>query len=199
MSLVADQEARTRFRNELEQNFCVVAGAGSGKTTAIVERICQLALRDRNALRRLVVVTYTKSAAIEFKTRSRRKLLGTASEADALDYLRALEQSYFGTIHGFCFNLIREFRSRLLIPEQPRVPTEDEQNVLWEAFVTDSRELNELLQHPVTHSLLRVCTLADLLYIAKRFRPSMPRNESTKKMPIPGSTRCRCVIVRKVL
>jgi ATP-dependent helicase/nuclease subunit A len=197
MSIAADQEARERFKTELEQNFCVVAGAGSGKTTAIVERICQLALRDRSALRRLVVVTYTKSAAIEFKTRSRRKLLSTASEADALDYLRALEQSYFGTIHGFCFNLIREFRSRLLIPEQPRVPTEDEQNVLWEAFVTDSRELNELLQHPVTHSLLRVCTLADLLYIAKRFRSSMPRNEPTKKMPIPDGAATKTSIVHK--
>ena len=126
MSLSTDQEARERFRTELDQNFCVVAGAGSGKTTAIVERICRLAMRDRNALRRLVVVTYTKSAAIEFKTRSRQQLLRTASETEALDYLRALEQAYFGTIHGFCFNLIREFRSRLLIPEQPRVPSEDE-------------------------------------------------------------------------
>jgi ATP-dependent exoDNAse (exonuclease V) beta subunit len=195
MSLVADQEARERFRTELEQNFCVVAGAGSGKTTAIVERICQLALRDRRALRRLVVVTYTKSAAIEFKSRSRQKLLRTASETDALDYLRALEQAYFGTIHGFCFNLIREFRSRLLIPEQPRVPTEDEQNVLWETFVTDSDELNELLQHPVTHSLLRVCTLSDLLYIAKRFRPSMPRSAPAKRMPVPDGARTRAVII----
>jgi ATP-dependent exoDNAse (exonuclease V) beta subunit len=197
MTLSPDQEARTRFRTELDQNFCVVAGAGSGKTTAIVERICQVALRDRNALRRLVVVTYTKSAAIEFKSRSRQQLLHTASETDALDYLRALEQAYFGTIHGFCFNLIREFRSRLLIPEQPRVPTEDEQNVLWETFVTDCRELNELLQHPVTRSLLRVCTLSDLLYIANRFRPSMPRNEPTKKMPIPDGARTKAAIVQK--
>src|SRR5215469_12447775 len=195
MSIAADQEARERFRTELDRNFCVVAGAGSGKTTAIVERICRLAMSDRNALRRLVVVTYTKSAAIEFKSRSRQKLLRTASETDALDYLRALEQAYFGTIHGFCFNLIREFRSRLLIPEQPRVPTEDEQNVLWETFVTDSHELNELLQHPVTHSLLRVCTLSDLLYIAKRFRPSMPRSAPTKRMPIPDGARTREVIL----
>jgi ATP-dependent helicase/nuclease subunit A len=197
MSLISDQAARDRFRTELDQNFCVVAGAGSGKTTAIVERICQLALRDRNALRRLVVVTYTKSAAIEFKTRSRQKLLRTASETDALDYLRALEQAYFGTIHGFCFNLIREFRSRLLIPEQPRVPTEDEQNVLWETFVTDSEELNGLLRHPVTRSLLRVCTLSDLLYIAKRFRPSLPRTEPAKRMPIPDGARTRAAIVKK--
>ncbi len=196
MSLISDQAARERFHTELDQNFCVVAGAGSGKTTAIVERICRLAMSDRNALRRLVVVTYTKSAAIEFKTRSRQKLLRTASETEALDYLRALEQAYFGTIHGFCFNLIREFRSRLLIPEQPRVPTEDEQNVLWETFVTDSRELTELLQHPVTRSLLRVCTLSDLLYIAKRFRPSMPRNAPAKRMPIPDGARTKVANVR---
>ena len=196
MSISADQEARQRFKSELNQNFCVVAGAGSGKTTAIVERICRLAMSDRNALRRLVVVTYTKSAAIEFKSRSRQRLLQTASETQALDYLRALEQSYFGTIHGFCFNLIREFRSRLLIPEQPRVPTENEQNVLWETFVTDSRELNELLEHPVTRSLLRVCTLSDLLFIAKRFRPSMPRNEPAKRMPIPDGARTRAAIVK---
>jgi ATP-dependent helicase/nuclease subunit A len=196
MSLSTDQEARERFRTELDQNFCVVAGAGSGKTTAIVERICRLAMRDRNALRRLVVVTYTKSAAIEFKTRSRQQLLRTASETEALDYLRALEQAYFGTIHGFCFNLIREFRSRLLIPEQPRVPSEDEQNILWETFVTDSRELNELLPHPVTRSLLRVCTLSDLLYMAKRFRASMPRTEPSRKMPIPDGARTRAANVR---
>ena len=197
MSLTTDEDARARFRTELDQNFCVVAGAGSGKTTAIVERICELALRDRNALRRLVVVTYTKSAAIEFKSRSRRQLLRSASETDALDYLRALEQAYFGTIHGFCFNLIREFRSRLLIPEQPRVPTEDEQDVLWETFVTDSRELNELMQLPVTRSLLRVSMLSDLLYIAKRFRPSMPRNAPTKKMPIPDGAVTRAANVHK--
>src|SRR5258707_13971978 len=153
-------------------------------------------MSERKALRRWVVVTYSKSAAIAFKTRSRQQLLRTASETEALDYLRALEQAYFGTIHGFCFNLIREFRSRLLIPEQPRVPSEDEQNVLWETFVTDSRELNELLPHPVTRSLLRVCTLADLLYIANRVRPSMPRTEPSRKMPIPAGARTKAANVR---
>src|SRR5215813_12596196 len=165
MSIAEDQAARDRFHSELDRNFCVVAGAGSGKTTAIVERICRLAIRDRNALRRLVVVTYTKSAAIEFKSRSRQKLLRTASETDALIYLRALEQAYFGTIHGFCLNLVREFRSQLRLPEDLRVPTETERALLWQTFVAQSAELERLAAHAVTRSLLRVCTMGELLAV----------------------------------
>ena len=60
-----DQPARDRFITELGQNFCVSAGAGVGKTSAIVDRVAQLALRELSSLARLVVVTYTKAAAEE--------------------------------------------------------------------------------------------------------------------------------------
>jgi ATP-dependent helicase/nuclease subunit A len=189
-----DESARTRFRTVLERNFCVIAGAGSGKTTAIVERIRELAVRDLGALRRLVVVTYTNSAAIEFKSRTRLLLLETVAKADALIYLRALEQAYFGTIHGFCLNLIREFRSRLWLPEQFRVPKEAERDLLWEAFVTDCPDL-ELARHPIARSLLRVCTLSDLFELAKRFRPNSPLNPPTGKMPLPDPGRIRAIPV----
>src|SRR4051812_22098499 len=181
-----DESARTLFRTALDQNFCVVAGAGSGKTSAIVERICELAIWDPSALRRLVVVSYTNSAALAFKNRSRQRLLDAVSETEALIYLRGLEQAYFGTIHGFCLNLIREFKSRLRLPEQVRVPTDAERDLLWETFVTDSAELGELTQPPVTRSLLRVCTLADLLDVAKRFRPSAPLDPPSRRMPLPN-------------
>ena len=192
-----DEAARTLFRTTLDENFCVIAGAGSGKTTAIVERICELAVRDLAALRRLVVVTYTNSAAIEFKSRSKQRLLATVSEAESLVYLRALEQAYFGTIHGFCLDLIREFRSRLRLPEQLRVPTESERDLLWEFFVTDCPELDRLAQHPVTRLLLRVCTLTDLLEIAKRFRPGRVLAPPSRKMPLPDPDRIRSIVVPK--
>jgi ATP-dependent exoDNAse (exonuclease V) beta subunit len=191
-----DEAARTLFRTALAENFCVIAGAGSGKTTAIVERICELAIRDPNALRRLVVVTFTNSAAIEFKSRSRQRLLDTVPESQALVYLRALEQAYFGTIHGFCLNLIREFRSRLWLPEQLRiVTTQVERDSLWEAFVANCPELAEISQHPVVRSLLRVCTLTDLLEVAKRFRPNHTLVPPNGKMPLPEPARLRSVTV----
>jgi ATP-dependent helicase/nuclease subunit A len=193
-----DDLARTRFRTALDRNFCVIAGAGSGKTTAIVERVRELAVRDLNALRRLVVVTYTNSAAIEFKSRAKQLLLDTVAEADALIYLRAIEQAYFGTIHGFCLNLIREFRSRLWLPDDFRVPTESERDLLWEAFVTDSPELDQLIQHPAGRSLLRVCTLSELLTLAKRFRPSRVLAPPTRKMPLPDPAKIRKIPVPKI-
>jgi ATP-dependent exoDNAse (exonuclease V) beta subunit len=189
-----DESARTRFRTVLDRNFCVIAGAGSGKTTAIVERIRELAVRDLGALRRLVVVTYTNSAAIEFRSRTRQLLLETVTKADALIYLRALEQAYFGTIHGFCLNLIREFRSRLWLPEQFRVPKDAERDLLWEAFVADCPEL-ELTRHPAARSLLRVCTLNDLLELAKRFRPSRTLSPPTGRMPLPDPAKIRAAPV----
>lgn len=192
-----DEAARTLFRTALDQNSCVVAGAGSGKTTAIVERICELAVQDPGALRRLVVVSYTNSAALAFKSRSRQRLLGAVSEAEALIYLRALEQAYFGTIHGFCLNLIREFRSRLRLPEQLRVPADAERELLWEMFAADSPELDRLAEHPVTRSLLRVCTMSDLLDIAKRFRPNAPLHPPSKRMPLPNLKKIESVPVPK--
>ena len=46
MTEIADQEARRRFASELNQNFSVIASAGSGKTRAITDRIVEIA-QDR--------------------------------------------------------------------------------------------------------------------------------------------------------
>src|SRR5947207_7120969 len=72
-----DEFVRARFASELDRNFSVVASAGSGKTTAITERILSIA-RSRNAveiLPRLVVVTFTNRAADEMQQRTRQALL----------------------------------------------------------------------------------------------------------------------------
>ena len=87
MSTLHDQPARDRFIQELERNFCVSAGAGVGKTTAIVERIATLAREHAEDLPRLVVVTYAKSAAEELRARSREKLLKTAASPGRLEIL----------------------------------------------------------------------------------------------------------------
>src|SRR5438046_9838985 len=72
-----DESVRARFATELDRNFSVVASAGSGKTTGIIERILSIA-RSPNAaeiLPRLVVVTFTNCAAVDMQKRNRQALL----------------------------------------------------------------------------------------------------------------------------
>ena len=63
MSALIDQPARDRFEKGHDVNISVIAPAGVGKTTAIVNRIVHLArLPEAEAverLQRLVVVTYS--------------------------------------------------------------------------------------------------------------------------------------------
>ena len=176
--LPADQSARERFIDETGTNFCVCAGAGAGKTTAITRRIASLAAKrgsDPRLLSKLVVVTYTVLAAEELRTRTRQELLqrvsgpGTplahegASAHGRQELLRDLRGAFFGTIHGFCLKLIREFGGRLGLPGKPELVEEHDLDVEWERF-TQSGALDDLT---VPADLLRHLTFSDLLRLAR--------------------------------
>ena len=117
-----DADARTAFTENLDENFCVSAGAGAGKTTAIVRRIANLALRRHRqpaVLSRLVVVTYGKLAAEELRVRTRDLVLQQLepSAAGRQTLLSELRGAFFGTIHSFCLKLIRDHGRFLGLPE----------------------------------------------------------------------------------
>ena len=48
---IVDQPDRDRFTHEGDENFAVSANAGSGKTTAISDRLAALAMREDGASR----------------------------------------------------------------------------------------------------------------------------------------------------
>ena len=56
-------------------NFLVSAGAGSGKTAVLTERIKALIMDGSATLDELLVLTFTNKAAAEMKSRTRDKLL----------------------------------------------------------------------------------------------------------------------------
>ena len=110
-----DEFARARFASELDRNFSVVASAGSGKTTAITERILSIA-RSPNAVKilpRLVVVTFTNRAAEEMQQRTRHALL---QENLRSEVQMAFNRAFFGTIHSFCMKLLTDFGHYLGLP-----------------------------------------------------------------------------------
>ena len=60
---LADQAQREIARNDLDRSFSVEAGAGTGKTTLLVERIFSLVRTRRASLEEIVAITFTEKAA----------------------------------------------------------------------------------------------------------------------------------------
>ena len=73
MTLV-DQVARERIASDLDTTLVVEAAAGTGKTTALVNRIVSILRAGRTTLDRIVAVTFTEKAAGEMKLRLRAEL-----------------------------------------------------------------------------------------------------------------------------
>jgi ATP-dependent exoDNAse (exonuclease V) beta subunit len=162
-----DQADRDRFETDLEANFCVSAGAGVGKTTAIVRRIAALARRDPEALPRLVVVTYTKSAAEELRVRSRELLLRGAGG----NLLPRFRQAFFGTIHSFCFKLVREFGAELGIAPDTDLLEEDDEDV-WARYC-ESPMLDAVpLDGDALEEVTRFLSFDELLRLARKIEPA---------------------------
>ena len=73
MNFSAPQQKAIDIRNT---NVVVSASAGSGKTAVLVERLCQLVLKDHISIDSILAMTFTKDAAAEMKTRLLSKLKG---------------------------------------------------------------------------------------------------------------------------
>jgi ATP-dependent helicase/nuclease subunit A len=111
---LADEAEREIARNDLDRSLAVEAGAGTGKTTLLVDRILSLLRERRAALDEIVAITFTEKAAGELKVRLREAiekalLLSPPAEADFLGQaLGELERAPISTIHSFCSSLLRE-------------------------------------------------------------------------------------------
>lgn len=115
----------------------LVAGAGSGKTRAIVARIIRL-LRDGVPARNILGITFTNRAAGEMRERVAKALVpcGEASVGDALarsfdGSSRAAGIPWLGTFHAFGATLLRRHGNRIgLSPRFVIYDTRDQHDVL---------------------------------------------------------------------
>jgi ATP-dependent helicase/nuclease subunit A len=114
-----DQKQREAAIRERERNVFVDAGAGTGKTTILVERLVELVAPSREAraipISRIAAITFTRKAAGELRLRIRERLLGelskakpgTEREGQLRDAIADLDTAYVGTIHSFADRLLR--------------------------------------------------------------------------------------------
>ncbi len=166
----ADRRARERFRDECDVNFAVSANAGSGKTTAISERLAAIALGPDAAarLRRTAVVTYTKKAAGQIGQRA-RQVLQRRLAAEGLSGqapLEALDRAFFGTIHSFCLKLAQTHGQTIGINLNPTVVT-DGDDVQWEDFLEGDPMTFSALGPAELAAWLRHLPLEDVFPLAR--------------------------------
>ncbi len=167
---LADHAARERFRLEWDCNFAVSANAGSGKTTAISERLAAIALSadGPQRLRKTAVVTYTKKAAAQIGQRARQVLLRRLREEGISDLapLDHLERAFFGTIHSFCLKLAQTYGQTIGINLNPTVVTDNDE-ALWEEFLEEDPMQFAALPPAALTAFLRHVALEEIFPLAR--------------------------------
>lgn len=168
-----DQLARERFRTEWQNNFAVSANAGSGKTTAISERLAAMALSPDGAaaLQKTAVVTYTKKAAAQIGQKARQVLLRRLEERAPADLgaLDHLERAFFGTIHSFCLVLAQRYGQPHGLNLNPRLVVEgsEDEEVCFEEFLAQDAMGFSSLPAAEVDAFLRFVPLEDLFETAR--------------------------------
>ena len=96
-----------------KEEILISAGAGSGKTAVLVERIIQKVMNEQVNVDELLVLTFTEAAAAEMKERIRQRIETELKEQPALPHLNAqlnkLPRAQISTFHAFCSTLIRHY------------------------------------------------------------------------------------------
>jgi len=167
-ALPQDQAERKRFARELDKNFSVIAAAGAGKTTAITDRIVEIAQnsdRAREWFPRLAVVTFTNRAADEMQQRARQRIF---EQNVSPTVLAAFNRAFFGTIHSFCMKLLTAHGHHLGLPTRLELITDDED--LWNDFVQQTQTIGHSLSEQNRKALLRHLQLRDLMELGRRGR-----------------------------
>src|SRR6267154_5285478 len=179
MVRLSDESARARFADELDRNFSVLASAGSGKTTAITQRVLSIA-RSVNAaeiLPRLVIVTFTNRAADEMQQRTRQILLEAKLGTEVQT---AFNRAFFGTIHSFCMKLLTDYGHYLGLPAPLELLSNDDD--LWQEFVQSQTHIGRSLSEKDRATLLRFVQARDLMELARRARSAV--------LQVPGLSPC---------
>lgn len=112
MTQPIDHEARVAATTDLARPYALTAGAGTGKTRTLVDRVVSL-LESGVRPERVAVVTFTEAATQELRARVRRALDGRleAAPPEARDHWRTvlsdLERLTVVTLHAFALDLLR--------------------------------------------------------------------------------------------
>ena len=154
---MTDQEARKLIISDIASNLFVEAGAGSGKTTMLVERM--IAMVEKGLpVEKICTITFTKAAANEFYERFQKRLIERSKIPERFEgsdhelpkpteesaercrkALANIDLCFMGTIDSFCNMILSEHPTDAGIPSDAKLIDEDEEKEIYGQFYVDVR------------------------------------------------------------
>jgi len=169
-TLSIDNNSRNKIIKEINKNFFVVANAGSGKTSILVNRMVAM-IEAGTDISKICAITFTKAAATEFLDRFQRKLrerekasdnyqakypgdLGPSSDAkreNCKNALKNINLCFLGTIDAFCNKVLSEYPLDAKIPSSSAVIDEEEERM---AYLKEYTEISRDNTSPIYDSFI---------------------------------------------
>lgn len=102
-------QAQQKAINARGHNYVVSAGAGSGKTTVLSERVLKL-LNDGVKINRMLILTFTNNAAANMKERIKKMM---KKEPKFQDQIKLVDGADISTFDAYNQKLVRKYRAYL--------------------------------------------------------------------------------------
>ena len=152
-----DEISRNDIIHKIDTNLFIEAGAGSGKTTMLVNRMVAM-VEAGIPVEKICAITFTKNAALEFYERFQAKLIERSDlnnnqepkRAGDLDTpsdltrkrceeaLKNIDLCFMGTIDSFCNMILSEHPTEANIPSDARLISDDEANEIYKKFYIEA-------------------------------------------------------------
>ncbi|WP_297588132.1 exodeoxyribonuclease V subunit beta [uncultured Corynebacterium sp.] len=142
---LAEDEANREFiQNQVGLSCFVEAGAGSGKTVMLIQRLLTLIIEHGVRIDEIAAITFNEAAAAELTARLRRALIQVCDTGEytlgngaprtfpdaalaktrAADALQGLPGAALGTLHSFCLRVLKQYPLEAGLP--PKVDGVDD-------------------------------------------------------------------------
>ena len=127
------------------KNIIVSAGAGSGKTAVLTERVITH-LKEGVSIDNLLILTFTNAAAAEMKDRIRKKIKENESLLNNLD---KIDNAYITTFDAYALSLVKKYSHILNISKDIKIADNTfidikKEEILNEIFENNYKEKNKL-------------------------------------------------------
>lgn len=154
----------TKWTNEQEtaihkegMSILVSAGAGSGKTAVLTERVLRK-IKEGVSFHQLLILTFTKAAAQEMKERIRKKL----QEENLTEALEQIDAAYITTFDSFALSIVKKYHYLLNVPFSVAIADESIINLQKEKLLNQIfEELYEKKDLDFEYFISRFCTKDD--------------------------------------